>query len=247
MIKEQRRNTVAMGKTIPARDALERLASFPTFTSGSQEIDKLLDGGFRAGRVVEVYGSSGSGKTQLAMQAALHVAARGERAVFIDTEGAFRPERVLAMAKARKESTEGLLDRIAYVRVDTAAAQMDAVRAIAKRKDTAEARFVAIDTFTRNFTLDFPGGKNLQSRQGALDLVLSEIARDAFLHGRAYLLANRVTFSEVEGEARIGGRTMEQLVHCSIHLEKTRDGVTATRTSDHITVRLGVIDDAGLR
>ncbi len=247
MIKEQQMNTLAMGETISAREAFERLATFPTFTSGSPGIDELLEGGFHAGRVVEVYGSSGSGKTQLAMQTALNVAARGERSVFIDTEGAFRPERVLAMANARNQPTEGLLDRIAYVRVDTAAAQMDTVRAIAKRKETASARFVAIDTFTRNFTLDFPGGKNLQSRQGALDLVLSEIARDAFLHGRAYLLTNRVTFSQVEGEARIGGRTMEQLVHCSLHLEKTTEGVTATRTSDHAIVRLGPISDAGLQ
>jgi DNA repair protein RadA len=236
-----------MGETISAREALERLSAFPTFTSGSPAIDGLLDGGFRAGRVVEVYGSSGSGKTQLAMQTALGVAASGEKVVFIDTEGSFRPERVLAMADARSKSTEGLLDRISYVRVDTAAGQMDAVRAIAKRKETSTAKFVAIDTFTRNFTLDFPGHSNLQSRQGALDLVLSEIARDAFLHGRAYMLANRVTFSEAEGEARIGGRTMEQLVHCSLHLQKTGDGVTATRTSDHKTVRLGPIDDAGLR
>ena len=236
-----------MGETISGREALERLASFPNFTSGSPSIDKLLEGGFRAGRVVEVYGSSGSGKTQLAMQAALLVAAKGEKAVFIDTEGAFRPERLVTMAKARGQPVEGLLDRIAYLRVDTAAAQIDAVRALAKRNETAAARFVAIDTFTRNFTLDFPGRKNLQSRQGALDLILSEIARDAFLHGRAYLLANRVTYSQLEGEARIGGRTMEQLVHCSLHLQKTSDGVTATRTSDRITARLGPIDDAGLR
>ena len=235
-----------MGEKISALDALERLASSPVFSSGSPPMDGLLGGGLRAGRVVEVYGKSGCGKTQLAMQAALLVAARKEKAVFIDSEGAFRPERVLAMARARKQFSEGLLERIEYVRVTTAAAQSDAVRAIAKRSETAAARFVAIDTFTRNFTLDYPGHSNLQSRQGGLDVLLSDIARDAFIHGRAYLLANRVTFAEEGGETRIGGRTMEELVHCSVHLEKSKEGVKATRVSDGATAQLGQIGDAGL-
>jgi len=236
-----------MGETVSAREALERLASFPVFSSGSAALDGLLGGGFRGGRVVEAYGRSGCGKTQLAMQAAAQVAALKEKAVFIDSEGAFRPERVLAMAEARRLSAEGLLERIAYVRVTTALSQSDAVRAIARRSETSTARFVIIDTFTRNFTLDYPGRSNLQSRQGGLDALLSEIARDAFLHGRAYLLTNRVTFAEGNGETRIGGRTMEELVHCSIHLEKTKDGVKATRTSDGSAVQLGPIGDAGLR
>lgn len=235
-----------MGEALSAREALDRLASYPVFSSGSPAIDKLLEGGFRAGRVVEVYGRSGCGKSQLAMQTALQVVSLKEEAVFIDTEGAFRPERIQVMARARNQSAENLLDRIVYARIDTSAAQADAVRALARKSETAAARFVAIDTFTRNFTLDFPGRSNLQSRQGALDVLLSEIARDAFLHGRAYLLTNRVTFSQGEGETRIGGLTMEQLVHCSIHLEKNKDGVKATRTSDGFSVQLGQIADAGL-
>jgi len=229
-----------------ARDALERLEQMPTFTSGSHGLDRLLGGGFMAGKVIEVYGGSGCGKSLLAMQTAMGAAASNNTTVYVDTEGAFRPERVLEIAKARRVRTEGLLERIVYVRVDTAAAQSDVIRAISKRAETEVARFVAIDTFTRNFSLDFPGHRNLPNRQGALDVLLSEIARDAFLHGRAYLLANRVTFAQPEGEARIGGRTMEQLVHSSVHLEKTKDGVTATRSSDKSSVKLAPIGEAGL-
>ena len=195
--------------------------------------------------MVEIFGKSNSGKTQLAMQAVLQVAARGENAVFIDSEGSFRPERVQSMARARGQAEAGMLDRIAYLRVTTAAGQVDSVRAIATRKETASSRLVAIDTFTRNFTLDYPGRTNLHSRQGALNVHLSEIARDAFLHGRAYLLTNRITFSQTGGETRIGGRTMEQLVHSSLHLERRGDGAKVTRTADGHVVRLAQLDDAG--
>lgn len=235
-----------MSEKMTGREARDRLASFPTFTSGSRGLDQLLGGGFRAGRVVEIFGKSNAGKTQLAMQAVLEAAARGETAAFIDTEGTFRPERIQLMARVRGHPRAGLLDRIEYLRVSTAAAQADSVRAIARKTETTPIRFVAIDTFTRNFSLDYPGRANLPSRQGALDVHLSEIARDAFLHGRAYLLTNRITFSQTGGEARIGGKTMEQLVHLSLHLERNEGGVTATRTSDGGAIRLGQIGDAGL-
>lgn len=235
-----------MNGVIAGREAREKLAGFPTYSSGSSGLDRILGGGFRAGRLVEVYGGSGSGKTQLAMQAVLLAAAAGARSAFIDTEGAFRPERVLAMARARNIPQAGLLERIVYLRTTTAAAQEESVRAIAKGAKTSSVKFVAVDTITRNFTLDFPGGKNVQSRQGALDVHLSEIARDAFLHGRAYLLTNRITFAQEGGDARIGGRTMEQLVHSSLHLEKEKDGIKATRVSDGLVTRIGQVTDAGL-
>lgn len=224
---------------------MKRLASLPSFSSGSKGFDQILGGGLRSGRVVEVFGKSNSGKTQLAMQATLMVAGAGRTAVFIDCEGTFRPERVERMAKARGQDVRGLLDRIEYLRVRTAAAQADAVRALAKSKETSQAVLVVLDTFTRNFSLDYPGRANLPRRQGALDVHLSEIARDAFLNGRAYLLANRVTFSQTAGETRIGGRTMEQLVHMSLHLERDRGETKITDVSDGRSLSLGTISDRG--
>ncbi len=226
-------------------EALKRLVSLPTFSSGSKGVDEILGGGLRSGRLVEVFGKSNSGKTQLAMQAALMVAGAGRIAVFIDCEGTFRPERVERMARARAQETDGLLDRIEYLRVRTAAGQADSVRALAKRKETDKAVLVVMDTFTRNFSLDYPGRANLTRRQGALDIHLSEIARDAFLNKRAYLLTNRVTFSQTGGETRIGGKTMEQLVHTSLHLERDMGETRITDVSTGTTLNLGTIGDRG--
>lgn len=40
--------------------------------SGCAAINKILEGGFRRGSVTEIYGESGSGKTQISLQAAAH-------------------------------------------------------------------------------------------------------------------------------------------------------------------------------
>jgi DNA repair protein RadA len=229
-----------------ADDIYSRLASCPSLSSGCAALDELLGGGYRPGRLVEIYGRSNSGKTQVAMQAVLLAARNGYRALFIDSEGTFRPERVELMARARGWEARGLLDRVDYVRVDTSAEQSDVVRAIRDRPEVSACRIVAVDTVTRNFTLDYPGSANLVRRQGALGVHLSEMARDAVLRARTYVLTNRVTFGQTDGETRIGGSTIEQLVHLSIHLTKNRDVVKATATDGTGTTVEARLSDSGL-
>jgi DNA repair protein RadA len=204
--------------TRTALDVLEDDPGFEVFSTGSNAVDGLLGGGYREGRVVEFFGKSNSGKTQLAMQAVYCAAMAGARALFVDTEGTFRPERVLEIAKARGWD-ETCMDRIVYLRSDSSREQMETVRRMEKREATRTCRVVVVDTLTRNFSVDLPGSRNLSHRQAALNLHLSEMARDAYLNHRAYVLTNRVTFGPT-GDIGIGGRTVEQLVHLSVRLER---------------------------
>ena len=154
------------------------------------------------------------------MQAVLCAARAGADSLYVDTEGAFRPERVEEMAVARGWGGGSLLSRITYLRCDSAAQQAEAVRRMQTRTRTLGCRLVVVDTVTRNFSIDLPGNENLPGRQGALDAYLSEMARDAFLNDRAYLLTNRVTFDRRGGDVGIGGNTIVQLVHASLHLQR---------------------------
>jgi len=210
-----------------AGDSVRRVSSFPFHGTGSAALDKLLGGGYRAGTLTELYGKSNSGKTQLAMQAALVAARGGMRSLYIDTEGAFRPERIEEIAKTRGWEIEGVLEKIVYARSDSFSEQMEAVRKMGSRPATSACKLVIVDTLTRNFSLDLPGRSNLSSRQGALDVHLSEMARDAYLNGRAYVLTNRVTFG-VGRDVWIGGRTVAQLVSTPVSLERAQDRIRAT-------------------
>ena len=174
------------------------------------------------------------------MQAALVAALGGLKSLYIDTEGAFRPERVEEIARARGWETKGVLENIVYVRSDSASEQMEAVRKMGSRPATSACRLVLVDTLTRNFSLDLPGRSNLSSRQGALDVHLSEMARDAYLNGRAYLLTNRVTFGATR-EVGIGGKTVEQLVGTSVLLERVQAKIKATviSTGDSASAAVG--------
>lgn len=223
-----------------AGDSVKRVSTFTFHRTGSAVIDGLLGGGFRAGTLTELFGRSNSGKSQIAMQAALVAARRGQRSLYIDTEGAFRPERVEEIARARGWEADGVLEKIVYVRSDSSSEQMETVRRMGSRPVTSECGLVLVDTLTRNFSLDLPGRSNLSSRQAALDVHLSEMARDAYLNGRAYVLTNRVTFGATR-DVGIGGRTVEQLVSASVLLERVQGGIRTTVVSsgDSASVSIG--------
>lgn len=213
------------GRTITLGEAVELSRGSPVISSGSAAIDSLLQGGYRGGELVEVYGESNTGKTQLAMQAALSCAARDSSVLYIDTEGTFRPERMDAIARAKGLDGRELLRKVYRMRAADASSQIEASKLVHTKAELAGCRMIVVDTVTKNFSVEYPGSKNLTRRQGLLSVYLSGLARDAFLMGRAVLLTNRVTsFRTPTGsrEAHIGGETLSQMVHRSIHL--TREG-----------------------
>ena len=90
-----------------------------TISSGSLLLDEALGGGYPLGRVAEIYGPEGSGKTTLALQAisALHAQHPEDIAVFIDVEQTFH----LAYAQALKVKP----DRLIVVQPQTAESALD--------------------------------------------------------------------------------------------------------------------------
>ena len=60
-------------------------------SSGSIVIDKMIGGGYRRGRMVEVFGPESSGKTTLCLHAVAECQAKGGVAAFVDAEHALDP------------------------------------------------------------------------------------------------------------------------------------------------------------
>ena len=83
----------------------QRRSEIIQITTGSKELDKLLQGGIETGSITEMFGEFRTGKTQichtLAVTCQLPIDRGGGegKAMYIDTEGTFRPERLLAVAE----------------------------------------------------------------------------------------------------------------------------------------------------
>lgn len=112
---------INMGFTT-ATDFLQRRSELVQLTTGSKELDRLLGGGIETGSITEIFGEFRTGKSQICHTLAVtcqlpveHNGAEG-KCLYIDTEGTFRPERLLAVAERYKMSPTETLDNVAYAR-----------------------------------------------------------------------------------------------------------------------------------
>ncbi|MGA8794566.1 ATPase domain-containing protein, partial [Candidatus Binatus sp.] len=65
-------------------------------SSGLAPLDALIDGGIPRGRISEITGRAGSGKTSIAASFAAFATRHGEVAAWLDASGAFDPESMAA-------------------------------------------------------------------------------------------------------------------------------------------------------
>jgi hypothetical protein len=65
-------------------------------SSGLAQLDALIDGGIPRGRISEITGRAGSGKTSIAASFASFATHRGEVAAWLDAAGSFDPESIAA-------------------------------------------------------------------------------------------------------------------------------------------------------
>src|SRR5690606_22049836 len=111
------------GYSLHNNDKKSSRSTLTMISTGAKALDTLLGGGVRTGMVTDVYGEAGSGKSQLCFTLCANCAKNGSTAIFVDTAGTFRPERIVEIS-----GSPGVLDRITFVRVLTTYDQKNAVR-----------------------------------------------------------------------------------------------------------------------
>ena len=75
----------------------------PAITTGCQELDEMLGGGFQPATVYELYGEEGAGRTQLVMTlAAVTAGGKNRSVVYIDTKNDFSSERLMEIMEERQ-------------------------------------------------------------------------------------------------------------------------------------------------
>ena len=87
-------------------------------STGSRELDGLLRGGIETGSITEIFGEFRTGKTQLChtlcvtCQLPLEQGGAEGKAMYIDTEGTFRPERLCEIAEKYGLNGQDVLDNV---------------------------------------------------------------------------------------------------------------------------------------
>ena len=114
-----------------AADALDSRESIVMLTTGAVELDKLLEGGIETGSITEVFGEFRTGKTQLChtlcvtCQMPITEGGAEGKAIYIDTEGSFRPERLRSIAERFGLDPNVALENVACARAHNSEHQME--------------------------------------------------------------------------------------------------------------------------
>ena len=81
-------------------------------SAGSYELNKFLHGGYETDIITTLYGPGASGKSNFCIILATSQAKKGNKTIFIDTEGGFSPERFKQIHRGEKEQIEHDLQNI---------------------------------------------------------------------------------------------------------------------------------------
>jgi len=125
-------------------------------STGIKTLDNYLGGGIKEGIITDIFGATGTGKTQLTMQISINSLLDGNQVLFQDTTGQFRPERMLDLIKIRNLETN-LLDRVKVGRITNSSEQ---IQFLSKIKDQ-DFSLVVIDNVSDLFSFEY--GKEEQN------------------------------------------------------------------------------------
>lgn len=229
---------VPMGFTTASEVHMKR-SEIIQITTGSRELDRLLGGGIETGSITEVFGEFRTGKSQLChtlavlCQLPVDMGGAEGKCLWIDTEGTFRPERLLAVAEKYKLSSQDVLDNVVYARCYNTDHQMQLVVQASAMMSESRYALLVVDSATSLFRTDFSGRGELAARQMMLAKFLRMLLKVADEFGVAVLITNQVV-SQVDNCPMFGGEMKKPIggniiAHASTTRLSLRKGRGETR------------------
>lgn len=213
-------------------------------TTGSVNLNNLFGGkGIESKAITEAYGAFGSGKTQLGLTLAVNVqlpkdngGANG-KAVYIDTEGTFRPDRIRQIAEGIGANPEKVLKNILVARAFNSDHQILLVDKISEMiKEGEPIKLVIIDSLTAHFRAEFSGRGQLADRQQRLNRYLHSLMKLAEKNNVAVYVTNQVMSNPAmmfgDPTTAIGGNIVGHASTYRVYLRRGKQGSRVAKMID---------------
>lgn len=197
-------------------------------SAGSWDLNKWLFGGYETDVLTVLYGASGTGKTNFCLLTAVSQAKKGNKVVFMDTEGGFSIERIKQLCG--DEDYNKVLENIMLLKPTSFAEQkrdFDKLLEFLKK----EVSLIIIDGMTILYRLDFADAR--EKENGDFQKINSELARQmktlaeiSRKRNIPVLLTNQV-YNWDEGSKMVGGDILKYWSKCHIELVNSKGVRTA--------------------
>jgi DNA repair protein RadA len=170
-------------------------------STGSKSFDDLLGGGIETRAVTELYGEFGTGKTQLCHTLCIMVqqpASGGglaAKAIYVDTENTFRPERIVSIAEARALDSRKGLENVIVAKAYNSAHQELIIEEAGSVIEDNHARLIIVDSAVAHYRAEFIGRATLSERQQRLNKFMHILVRIADTYEVAVVVTNQIQAS----------------------------------------------------
>lgn len=215
-------------RMVSATEMLQMRRNMVQLSTGSAQLDALLQGGIETGQITEIFGESRCGKTQLChslcVSCQLPVDRGGgeSKALYVDTEGTFRPERLVSIAERYGLNSEDVLENVTYARAYNAEHQAKLLTEAAGVFCESRYALLIVDSATGLFRTDYTARGELADRQQALNRFLRTLQRIADEHGVAVVITNQVMSSPDSAPSFMGPQVKPVGGHIIGHASQTR-------------------------
>ena len=213
----------------------EKRESVFKITMGAKSLDELLGGGLETMSITEAFGEFRTGKTQIAhtlcvtAQLPRNMGGGNGKVMYIDTEGTFRPDRIVPIAERYDLDPTAVLDNIVYARAYTHEHQEELLLKAAAQMVEDQFRLLVIDSITALFRVDFTGRGELAERQQKLGRMLAMITKMSEEFNIAVFITNQVVSDPgasamfvSDPKKPIGGHIMAHASTTRLYLRKGR-------------------------
>ena len=208
----------------------------PKISAGSYDLNKFLFGGYETDIITTLYGPGGSGKSNFCILAATSQARKGNKVIFMDTEGGFSSDRFRQVHRGTKEEIERDLQNILLLKPTSFAEQEESFQKLLSHVKKGEVSLIIIDSIAMLYRLELGDAITAKDSEKISEVnrklanqlrTLNEIARKQNL---PIIVTNQVYSSFVANEdqnfekkvSMVGGDLLKYWSKCLIELQNFR-------------------------
>src|SRR5919106_6855152 len=189
-------NGVLTNEFSTADEVLEKRNKLTRYTTGSEEFDDLLNGGFETQAITELVGEFAAGKSQichtLCVAASKLIKNDSGNIIFVDSENTFRADREHQIAEQRGFDPLPILEKIFHCHVYSSEHLESVINDLDKSIEQYNAKLVIIDSIISLHRAEFSGRGTLADRKQRLGKMLNKIRCYADIYNIAVVITNQV-------------------------------------------------------
>ena len=131
-------------------------------SAGSYDLKKRLSGGYEKGIISMIAGPPGSGKTNMVILAACSQAKKGNKIIFIDTEGGFSVDRVKQIVG---DSSEEILENILLLQATSFGEQTKYFDKLSTFVKKDQISLIVVDSMAMFYRLELGDASKLKNNE----------------------------------------------------------------------------------